>query len=98
MRCERFHFPGYNVPELAIFIMRTDTGTHTGIYHRNRGILFILEMRWHRSLRALQCNHAGACVIPNLVPEEINDVTAMCRLIHDRHNDPDPKRHYSIPY
>ena len=49
-------------------------------------------------LRAGRCSHTLECVIPNLIPEEINDVTAMCRLIHDRHNDPDPSQRYHIPY
>jgi hypothetical protein len=96
MRPERFHFPGHNVPEVAIFIMRTETGTHTGIYHRNKGVLFTLDMQWHRRLRASECNRTRDCVIPDLLPEEINDLTGMCRLIHSRHNS--PNRRYSIPY
>ncbi len=78
--------------------MRTPTGTHTGLYHRNHGVLFILEVQWHRMFRAEECDRTVACVIPDLSPEEINDLTGMCRLIHSRHNDPDLRRRYNIPY
>jgi hypothetical protein len=98
MRGERFHFPGQNVPEIAIFVMRTDDGMHTGILHRSHGTLFVLDLLWHRRLRSGPCQRVEACVIPDLDPDEINDVTAMCRLIHARHHDPDPSRRYSIPY
>jgi hypothetical protein len=97
MKGERFHFPGDDVPALAIFIMPTDEGTHTGILHRDHGNLFILDLLWHRQLRSIKYQKAvPACVIPGLDPDEINDLTAMCRLIHSRHKD----RHlgYNIPY
>jgi hypothetical protein len=98
MRGERFHHPGHPIPDLAIFIMRTDTGTHTGILHRDHGVLFTLDLCWHRMLRASRCRNVEACVVPDLDPDEVNDATAMCRLIHARHNDPDPQRRYNIPY
>lgn len=98
MQGERFHHPGHHVPEIAIFIMRTETGTHTGILHRDHGVLFLLDLLWHMRLRARRCTDIEACVVPDLDPDEINDVSAICRLIHTRHNDPDPQRRYSIPY
>lgn len=98
MKGEHFHFPGYLVPELAIFIMCTDDGTHTGILHRDHGTLFVLDLLWHRRLRSCACKEIQASVVPDLDPDEINDVTAMCRLIHRRNANPDPQLRLGIPY
>src|SRR5437870_1694103 len=80
MHGERFQYSCRNVPALAIFIMRTYGGTHTGLLHRNRG-----DLCWHERLRRSLCRSDCACVIPDLEPEEVNDVTGMCRLIDRRH-------------
>ncbi len=98
MRGERFQFSWRNVPALAIFIMRTDGGAHTGIIHRNRGTLWVLDLCWHERLRSSPCDRDYACVIPDLEPEEINDVTGMCRLLDRRHQQRGVTGGFLIPY
>ena len=80
---------------LAIFIMAHPEGTPTGIIHRNRGILFALDLMWHERLRSSVLSQDYCCVIPDLEPEEANDVMGMCRLIEARNRDPDQQK---IPY
>lgn len=92
MHGERFHFSSANVSALAIFIMPTNGGMHVGILHRNRDILRMLDLCWHECLRAADCDRDYACTLPALEFEEINDITAMCRLIEQRHQE------HSIPY
>lgn len=90
-----FHPTSQHVPVLAIFVMVHEAGTHTGILHRNRGVLYTLDLMWHERLRAMIYRDNHPCVIPKLEPEEENDVTGMCRLIASRQHTPDPQR---IPY
>lgn len=82
---DRFlHSPG-NVAALAIFIQPTDDGTHAGILHRDKKRLWKLHLCWHEMLVSQPCGDNGPCCVqPDLLEEETNDVTAMCRLIHDR--------------
>jgi hypothetical protein len=98
MRGERFPYSCRNVPALAIFILRTAGGTHTGIIHRNRGTLWVLDLCWHERLRSTPCREDYACVIPDLEPEEINDITGMCRLIDRRHQERATRGGFLIPY
>jgi len=98
MRGERFLYSCHDVPALAIFIMRTEAGTHTGIIHRNRGALWVLDLCWHECLRSSPCHQDHACVVPELEPEEINDVTGMCRLIDRRHRERTATGGFLIPY
>lgn len=84
MRGERFHFTSAHVPALAVAIIRTRHGTHTGILHRDGGQLFLLDQRWHEDLGNAPSDGACPCVVPNLEPEEVNDVTGLCRLIAKR--------------
>jgi hypothetical protein len=98
MRGERFRFSCQNVPSVAIFIMPTDGGTHTGIIHRNQGMLYVLDLCWHERLRSSPCREDCACVVPDLEPEEINDVTGMCRLIDRRHQQRAATGGFLIPY
>lgn len=98
MHVERFHLPHDPVPVLALFIMPTNGGTHTGILHRIKGDLFIQDMLWHERFRSRPCREHYNFVVPALEDEEINDVTGMCRLIHLRHNSADPTQKYKIPY
>lgn len=98
MDVERFHSPHDAVPVLALFIMPTNGGTHTGILHRIKGDLFIQDMQWHERFRSVPCRERYYFVVPALEEEEINDVTGMCRLIHGRHNSIDPTQKYRIPY
>jgi hypothetical protein len=72
------------VAELAILVMRTHDGLHTGILHRNRGHLYVLDQVWHKMLRSELIDRDYPCVIPSMEPEEINDLTAIYRLIHTR--------------
>ncbi len=96
MHTERFNNP--NDPNLAIFIMRTGDGTHTGILHQMRGELIIQDMQWHELFRSKSCSRAPDFVSFALEPEEEHRVRGMCRLIHDRQNSQDPSKKYRIPY
>lgn len=87
MHGDRFQFSSVNVSELAVFVMRTNGNMHVGILHRDRAVLRILDLCWHENLRADACKGDYACVIPALEPEEVNDVTAWCRLIERRRRD-----------
>jgi hypothetical protein len=84
MRGERLRFSARDVAELAILVVRTGDGLHTGILHRNRGQLYVLDQVWHKRLRGELLDRDYPCVVPSLEPEEINDLTATCRLIHTR--------------
>ena len=95
MNTSRFHGTSKNVPILAVFIMIHPEGTHTGIIHRNRGTLFTLDLMWHELLRSDVLDKDYPCVVPELEPEEENDVTGMCRLIAARTRVPNPQK---IPY
>jgi hypothetical protein len=92
MRVDRFHDPA---PQLAIFIMRTENGTHTGILYRSSGVLFIMDLQWHEMLRCEPCHKPHHFVVPVLEEEEIDGIVGMCRLIHRRHN---VEQRYRIPY
>jgi hypothetical protein len=86
MNASRFHSPADPVPSLAVFVMAHATGTHTGILHRVKGQLHILDLLWHQKLRAAPVpQNQHHFVSPELEDEEINDIRAMCRLIHRRH-------------
>jgi hypothetical protein len=98
MRGERFHHSCRDVPALAIFVMRTNGGTHTGILHRNRGVLWVLDLCWHERLRSSPCRDDLACVVPDLEAEEINDLTGMCRLIDRRHQEQALTGGFLVPY
>jgi hypothetical protein len=95
MDISRFQFTSQNVTMLAVFIMVHPEGTHTGIVHRNRQDLFTLDLMWHERLRSELLRDDYPCVVPNLEPEEANDVMGMCRLIEARNRNPNPQR---IPY
>jgi hypothetical protein len=101
MRGELFHFASRHVPHLAVAIRSSRHGTHTGIIHRAGGQLFMLDQRWHEDLGNAPCDGSCPCVIPNLLPEEINDVTGLCRLIASRREqnpaDPAPYALYRNP-
>jgi hypothetical protein len=96
MHTDRFRCSGD--PNLAIFIMRTDDGTHTGILHRMRDVLMMQDLQWHERFRSQPCNRPSHFVVLALEAEEEHDVRAMCRLIHDRHNSGDPSSAYRMPY
>jgi hypothetical protein len=84
MHGERFYFSCQDVAAVAVFYVRKPGMIHTGILHRAAGRLFILDLLWHGLLRSHLCQEDLPCVVPDLEPEEINDVTAMCRLIQQR--------------
>ncbi len=96
MQTDRFRRP--DDPNLAIFIMRTDDGTHTGILHRMRGVLIIQDVLWHEMFRSELCRRLPCFVVLALEAEEEHDVRGMCRLIHDRHNSGAQSTAYRIPY
>lgn len=98
MHAERFHYSCRSVPALAVFVMRTDGGTHTGILHRNRGVLWVLDLLWHERLRSAPCQDEYACIVPELEPEEVNDLTGMCRLIDRRRQQAAAVGGFLIPY
>jgi hypothetical protein len=98
MHIERFD-PG-PVPALALFVMRTEDGTHAGILHRAGGTLFVQDVLWHERFRSAPCPEPCPYhfVVPALELEELNDITAMCRLIHNRYHGAGPGRRPGIPY
>jgi hypothetical protein len=98
MHGERFHFSSSAVPALAVFYLRGPGVTHTGILHRVGTQLFILDLLWHERLRSGPCEDELPCVVPELEPEEINDVTGICRLIHQRHLERLLTGGFLIPY
>jgi hypothetical protein len=95
MDCSRLHPTSQHISALGIFIQIHSSGTHTGILHRSKGTLRILDLLWHKKLRSDLPDKDYACVIPSLLPEEENDVTGMCRLIESRN---DPRHPQVIPY
>jgi hypothetical protein len=96
MQTDRFHRP--SDPALAIFIMRTDDGSHTGILFRLQGSLIIQDLLWHERFRSELCRRLPHFVIMRLEPEQEHDVRMVCRLIHERQNSRDPAKEYRIPY
>lgn len=84
MRVEFLQYSGREVPELAILIMFTEDGTHTGLLYRFQGRLFVLDLMWHERLRVRPTDGDYPCVIPDLLPEEMNDATVVCELIVNR--------------
>lgn len=94
MHTERFYAASF-ADTLAIFIMPTDTGTHTGILFMNKGIRHIQDVQWHERFRSQVCQGKYDFVVPILEDEEVNDVSGVCRLIHGRQAS-NPK--YKIPY
>lgn len=95
MNGDRLWFTSRHVPAVAIFIMVRTEGNHTGLLHRAEGVLRILDLCWHESLRSGALTDDVPCIVPNLEPEEVNDVTGMCRLIEMRNRTSDPQK---IPY
>ena len=99
MHAERFHDPSDGPsPALAIFIMTVPGGMHTGILHRIRGVAFIQDVMWHEMFRSAQYKAAHHFVVPSLLSEEVDSVTAMCRLIHSRQNEMGLEQRYRIPF
>jgi len=96
MQTDRFRRP--DDPALAIFIMRTGEGTHTGILFRFNGVLIIQDLLWHERLRSSSCRELPHFVMLGLEPEQEHDVRMMCQLIHERQNSGDPLKEYQIPY
>jgi hypothetical protein len=87
MHNERFRLSTTEAPDLAIFIIRTPDGTHTGILHKIEGSLYILDQCWHKRLLSQPFTKIYPHVVPRLEFEEISDVTALCRLIDRRHRE-----------
>ncbi len=98
MQIDRFRRP--TDPELAIFIMRTEDGTHTGILFRVNGVLFIQDVMWHERFRSAPCppGKVPHFVTLALEPEQEHRVRMMCHLIHDRQNGRGSSSEYKIPY
>jgi hypothetical protein len=97
MQTDRFRRP--TDPALAIFIMRTEDGTHTGILFRMNGVLLIQDVMWHELFRSAQCPpKVPHFVMLALEPEQEHRVRMMCQLIHDRQNSRDSSSEYKIPY
>jgi hypothetical protein len=90
MRVEALASSDIEVNELAIRIMRVSSGgTHAGLLYRFQGELFLLDLRWHENFGVEKVGVGGRatplyCVIPNFLPEEMNDATTTCELIVDR--------------
>jgi len=100
MRKKRFkHPPHQDIPALAVFITRiSGNDTHTGILHRDiTGNLNIIDLLWHESLRCgpVTGHYPHPYVIPDLIEEEIDSVSGLCRLIENRNSTGNPQK---IPY
>src|SRR5271166_6001203 len=96
MQTDRFRRP--SDPALAIFIMRTEDGTHTGVLFRMNGVLIIQDVQWHEAFRSAPCSRVPHFVILALEPEQEFRVRNMCRLIHERQNSKETESEYKIPY
>ena len=97
MHTDRFQGPGFS-PSLAIFAMRTEDGTHTGLLFSVEGVPCIQDLMWHKRFRSSKCRDPLCFVVPLLEDEEVNDVTGVCRLIHKRHNSGKFEQRYFPPY
>jgi hypothetical protein len=73
-----------NVQHVALLIMRTPGGTHTGILYRVDGDLHALHQCWHLMFRFERIPKSYACVTPNLLSEEFDSVVGTCRLFVQR--------------
>lgn len=96
MQTDRFRRP--TDPALAIFIMRTGDGSHTGILFRMNGVLIIQDPLWHERFRSSPCDDIPHFVMLRLEPEEEHDVRVMCQVIHARRNNRILDSAYCIPY
>lgn len=96
MQTDRFRRP--SDPPLAIFIMRTEDGTHTGLLFRFNDVLIIQDQLWHERFRSSHCGKLPHFVVVMLEPEQEHDVRMMCQTIHKRQSGGDPSRRYQIPY
>ena len=94
----RFSYSAASVSSLAIFILPIGGSTHTGIVHRTDGILHSLDLMWNDEVGSGKLEEDCPCVTPVLEAEETINLLSLCRLIHLRMEDADPKRHLRIPY
>ena len=83
---------------LAIFIRRTEDGSHTGLLFRFNGSLIIQDQLWHERFRSSLCRNRPHFVMLMLEPEQEHDVRMMCNTIHERESSRDPTKKYKIPY
>ncbi len=85
-------------PPLAIFIMRTQDGSHTGLLFQFNDATIIQDLLWHEKFRSSPCENKPHFVTVVLEPEQERDVRMMCKLIHERQNQTGSTERYRIPY
>ena len=81
MGIDRLHFRGDDVPDLAILILLTESGTHTGLLYRFELQLYVLDLLWHERFRVAPTRNDHHFVVPDLLEEEVIEVAAACQLI-----------------
>lgn len=81
MGIDRLHFRGDEVPDLAILILLTESGTHTGLLYRFESQLYVMDLRWYERFRVELTKSDHHFVVPDLLEEEMIEVAAACRLI-----------------
>jgi hypothetical protein len=94
MSIDLIHFAGQHTPVVGIVAGRCGEGTHTGIIYVHDGQLLICHQLWNyifsneptQSLRFFPNGYIYS--IPNLEPEQSNDIINWCRLISRRYIGP----------
>ncbi len=84
MCVDQLSYTSSGIAELAILIMITADGTHTGLLYRTQSGLFILDQMWHELFRVKRADSEYACVIPSFLPEEFNNAVGICELLVSR--------------
>lgn len=87
MSARQVRFAGHEITGVAVAICRFPACTHSGVLHRHtNGQLFLLHLGGdcdltHEVFNGTCNEHACAWVIPDLLPEEVNEVRAVCRAV-----------------
>lgn len=82
MAAGQLRLPGDDVPQAAVAVRWYGTHTHAGILHRQSdGQLYLLHLGGDVDLENELFTGGFAWIVPHLLPEELNDVRAVCRSI-----------------
>lgn len=94
MSPRQVRFAGQEIAGVAIAVCRMPQGhTHSGVLYRHTsGRICILHLRWDCDLAHEVFDGSYAWVVPDLLPEEMDEVRAVCRDVVRRM----PKIHYSF--
>lgn len=97
MTTHHLRFAGDEIQGVAVAVRRTSPGvsTHTGVLHRHtNGQLFLLHLGGDCDLSCEVFDGTFAWVIPDLLPEEADEVRAVCRAVWREM----PEIHYSFRF